>query len=137
MFETRNDEGLGDLPIWKVVPMALGAVICLLLVILATDQLSGLVSAPVPDVLQYSIIGLVATFLGVGIYARVVMRRSLRWFTFSDPDRSTLWWVGIGIALPAVATGGNFLVQSGKIIETTTDPSTVLLWLVGSIGIGL
>lgn len=137
MNTDHSDGSFADLPLWKFVPMVLGAIVWVLLIIVATDVLSDFTSGYAPDALNYSIVGLVVTFVGLAAYARIVVRRPLRWFAFADPDRSTIWWTVIGLALPAVATVLNVFVRSGEVVDTITDPPTILLSIAGSIGVGL
>lgn len=137
MNRTRTEDGFADLPIWKVVPAAFGVVAWLLVIIVAADLLSNLTSGYLPDALHYSLVGLVLTVVGLTAYARVVLRRPLRWFAFTDPDRSTLRWTGIALALPAVVTVANVLVRNGEVVETTTEPTAILVAVLGSVGVAL
>lgn len=133
----NSDEGFADLPAWKIVPMALGAVIWVLVLIVVTEVVSDFTSGYVPDILNYSIVGIVVAVLGLTLYARAITRRPLRWFEFSPPDRSTVWWTAFGLGFPAVVTIANVVVRGGEVVATMTDPTGILISILGSIGVAL
>lgn len=137
MTEQTVDDGLGSLPLWKVVPMALGTVVCLLLVVVVSNGVAGLVPDVVPDSITYSVVGLLVTVVALTAYARLVFKRSLRWFAFRDPDASTIPWIAAGLALPAVAVAINTVFHGGQVVGTNVDPTTVAVSLLGSVGVGL
>jgi len=137
MSGESGEQGLGDLPIWKLVPMAFGTIVMVLGIIVATEVLTRQLPGDVPRIIKNPAIGLVITLLAQTVYARVVMRRPLSWFLFTGPDRSTIRWTIIGLAFPAVVAIVNILVQRGELVEVVTDPRTVLISLVASLIIGL
>jgi membrane protease YdiL (CAAX protease family) len=141
MGKNTDVEGFADLPVWKVVPMALGTIVWVLLIIVATEVVSnftsGYVPDSVPDILNYSLVGLVVATLALVAYARVVTRRPLRWYAFSDPDRSMVGWAAFGIALPTAIALSHVLVQGGAVVETISNPPGVVGAILGSVGIAL
>lgn len=137
MSQKTVDEGLGHLPIWKVVPMALGTIVVLIGIIISSQELTRRAPSEIPRIIRSSFIGLAISVLALTVYSRVIMRRPLRWFMFTNPDRSTIWWTVIGFAFPGVIAIANILVQNGEIVETVTDPQTILVAFVGSVGVGV
>lgn len=137
MIDRSEYNGYANIPIWKLIPIAVGAIIWLLVIILVTDTISGLVPGSIPQILQYSLIGLIISIFGLTIYSRLVMRRPLSWFALDDPNYSTARWTLIGIVFAIVVAMATVFSRGGKIVSTVTDPETILISIVGSILAGL